>query len=558
MYDADFKAIVKEELREVLKDQKIKLSSNDTFLKLDNYMDNAEQLYSINPYFYDRSGIWWMWKTDHWEITDETDMGNLLDTKLGFYGQTVAGGVKNNYLEAMRRVGRGHQPKDAPERWIQFKEKAFSLRSGKIYPVQPNYFFCNPIPWEIGKSSETPTMDRLFKEWVGEEYVQTLYEVLAYCCFTKYPIQVLICLYGIGRNGKGCYLRLLAKFIGIENMCATDLDLIAGKNRSRFETSKMFKKLVCQMGETNFGILESSNTIKQLTGGDLMNYELKGKNGFTGYNYAKLIIASNSLPSTQDTSDGFYRRWTIIDFPNIFSEGKDIIENIPDQEYRNLAKKATEMLPGILDRGYLAKQGTIEDRKKKYTMASNPLMIFLSKYCEWHPTNFCRYSTVFAAYCKYLTTNKRRVVCSSEFGRALAAEGIELLRGHRNHRGEYLYDKWIMMYELSDEKVEKMSEIEGENLVGSADSVNSASFPTPESYIGDEVGNNELPTLFTLSSKEKCSQVDLYTKEELVEDSPPLYMKCHICGSDPCVGYDNSPSGKGRPICNGCKTYNGV
>ena len=75
------------------------------------------------------------------------------------------------------------------------------------------------------------------------------------------------------------------------------------------------------MGETNFGVLSKSSILKKLTGGDMIGFEIKGKDPFDDYNYAKIIIASNSLPPSDDTSEGFYRRWNIINFGNKFVEG---------------------------------------------------------------------------------------------------------------------------------------------------------------------------------------------------------------------------------------------
>jgi len=85
-----------------------------------------------------------------------------------------------------------------------------------------------------------------------------------------------------------------------------------------------------------------------LTGGDKIGFEKKNKDPFDDYNYAKMIIASNSLPISQDTSDGFYRRWLIVDFPNEFEEGIDILGTIPEQEYNNLALKITKIVTGFV------------------------------------------------------------------------------------------------------------------------------------------------------------------------------------------------------------------
>jgi putative DNA primase/helicase len=114
-------------------------------------------------------------------------------------------------------------------------------------------------------------------------------------------------------NGKSCFLNLLKKFVGIDNITSTELDTLL---TSRFEITKLHKKLVCTMGETDFSEMTKTSIIKRLTGGDLIGFEYKNKTPFDDNNYAKILIATNNLPATNDKSIGFYRRWLIVDFKN--------------------------------------------------------------------------------------------------------------------------------------------------------------------------------------------------------------------------------------------------
>lgn len=412
-------------------------------LKIDNYLDNAKAFYELQPYFYDKAGIFWFWRDNKWGMVDDTEVERSLDSELGFMGQTVTSTVRHNHLTAIRWYGREKNPAPAKIHWIQFKNKAFSINSGNIYEVTPDYFFCNPIPHEIGETSDTPTLDKLFADWVGEENIQRLYEIIAYCCYPAYPIQTLFCFYGRGRNGKTCFLKVLSKFIGMNNICSTELDLIVGQNSSRFETAKLYKKMVCTMGETNFGILNKSSILKKLTGGDLLGFEMKGKTPFDDVNYAKIIIASNSLPTSDDTSDGFYRRWIIIDFPNQFPEGKDITETIPEREYFNLSRKVIDILPGLLAAGTFTGQGTIEERRNKYIMSSNPLPYFIETYCDNDAEGFIRYSELYMAYVGYLKQKKLRIISKKEFSSALTEEGYEIRRTTKTIDEMYQTDRWI-------------------------------------------------------------------------------------------------------------------
>jgi len=187
-------------------------------------------------------------------------------------------------------------------------------------------------------------MDRIFEEWVGKDYVKTLYEIIAYCLLPDYPINRLFCFVGSGMNGKSKFLELVRRFVGANNVCSTELDTLIA---SRFEITRLHKKLICQMGETNFNEMNKTSIIKKLTGGDLIGFEYKNKNPFEEKNYAKIIIATNNLPTTTDKTIGFYRRWLIIDFPNQFSEKKDILAEIPDEEYESLALKCVGILNNL-------------------------------------------------------------------------------------------------------------------------------------------------------------------------------------------------------------------
>ena len=288
----------------------------------------------------------------------------------------------------------------------------------------------------------------MFEEWVGKKKKDMLYEIAAYCCLIDYPIHLIFCFIGGGRNGKTKYQQLIVNLIGKENSCSTELDSLLD---SRFESSKLYKKLMCIMGETNFGIMKKTSLLKKLVGQDLIGYEIKNKNPFDDYNYAKIIINSNSLPTSHDTSEGFYRRWVIIDFLNEFPEGKDILKIIPKEEYNNFCNKITKILPRILKKGNFIYQGTIKERMKKYISVSNPFSLFIEENCIVSENYKVKYGELYSSYLKYLFKNKRRRVTRKEFGEILDDEG--LFREKNNFKGDdgiYYSTLWIIGIKLRD------------------------------------------------------------------------------------------------------------
>jgi putative DNA primase/helicase len=418
-------------------------------LRIDNFLDNAKILYEKKPYYYDNSNIWWLWEENRWKITDDIEMEIMLDSVLGFQGQTISSSIRKNHLQAMKWVGRQNKPKDAPLKWVQFKDKAFSIESGNIYEVTKDFFFTNPIPYDIGTSEETPIMDSLFDAWVGKENIALLYEIIAYCTYRDYPIHRIFCLVGSGSNGKSRFLALIRKFLGEGNFCSTELDCLID---SRFEGFKLYKKLGCIMGETNFGVMSKTSMLKKLSGQDSIGIEKKGKDPFDMENYAKLLISSNSLPSSLDTSDGFYRRFLIIKFPNQFSEGNDILETIPKIEYNNLCLKIKNLLPKLLNSGKFTNEGSIEKRKNDYIENSNPLSLFIKTNCKEGVELFSTYAEVYTRYSLYLLSKRMRKVTTREFREVLENEGFFIDKTTKIINGESKNGHFIIGLELKNDQ----------------------------------------------------------------------------------------------------------
>ena len=428
------------ELEKEFKDLRMK-ENRLNFAGLDNRLKLAENFYEQNPFFYDRKQLFWFWNTETlcYELIDETDLINMIDKS--FQYNTISSKVKGEIIEALKRTGRKNIPKDAPKHWVQFKNCVFDLVTGEKRESSPEWFFTNPIPHNLTERTETPQISHIFSEWVDNQS-ETLFEILAYCCLSDYPIHRLFVLIGSGSNGKSKSLELLTKFIGVLNVGSANLDKLTENN---FHTTKLYKKLVCLMGETNFNVLEKTDIIKRLTGQDLIDFEFKGKQGFDDYNYAKIVIATNSLPMTTDQTDGFYRRWLIVDFPKKFTEESNIIDSVPDWEYDALASKCAVILMRLYKERKFTHDGTIEDRKEKYILSSNPISLFIKTFYEEDVNAEIPYSRFFLEYTQYLKKLKRREIGKKEFSKVVEREGYEI----KHSTIKNITDTWILGLKLN-------------------------------------------------------------------------------------------------------------
>lgn len=391
----------------------------------------AEQLTDEKPIFYDKTGIFWMWNdtSKNWEISDEVDILNMIEAATG--KDIISSKNRTEIINSLKQKGRILIPKDLKPTWIQFKDKIYDIDNGENFLATPDYFVTNQIPWDISGDPQTPEMDKIFEQWVGKDQVQTLYEILAYCMIPDYPINRLFCFIGGGMNGKSKFLELLRKFIGTKNICSTELDTLL---TSRFEVTRLHKKLVCMMGETNFNELSKTSILKKLTGGDIIGFEYKNKTPFEDINYAKVLIATNNLPTTTDKTIGFYRRWMIIDFPNQFTEEKDILKDIPEEEYNNLATNCLIILNKLLSTRKFTNEGSVEERMKRYEEKSNFLEKFLDISIKPDTSNdgyitSADFARKFKSWCK---ENHHREMSDTSIGLSMKKIGYESVKRYFN------------------------------------------------------------------------------------------------------------------------------
>lgn len=415
----------KKSLREVKRQELLKK------LNIRNVYENVELFHEERPFFYDKNKLFWFWNKEEYQynIVDDTDLVNAVVKEIEVKG-IVSSTLKNEYLESFKQIGRNNIPKEPPIEWIQFKDQIINIETGDQERATPKYFFTNPIPWTIGESIDTPVMDKLFEQWVGVEYVDTLYQIIAYCCYRGYPLHRLFCFVGPGSNGKSCLQNIINKLLG-DNCSSSDLDLIL---HNRFESSyALYKKLCCMIGETNFNVLKNTNYLKKATGGDPVRIEFKNKGTFKEDNYAKIIIATNSLPMTEDKSEGFYRRWLIIQFPNKFTEKKNILKTIPDEEYRNLACKVIQVLKKLLKKREFKKEGSIEHRKKAYEDISNPIQKFIKEYTTKDYSSYTHKYMFRDAVTLYLEQTGQRVWSENDINSYMKGVYNDGRRGTENY-----------------------------------------------------------------------------------------------------------------------------
>jgi putative DNA primase/helicase len=211
--------------------------------------------------------------------------------------------------------------------------------------------------------------------------------------------------------------------MGNKNYCSSDIKVLSTND---FETSALYKKLGCIMGEVDASDLKNTNTIKKLSGEDPMRFEFKGKGSFTEDSITTCLIATNSMPTTPDKSMGFYRRWLIIDFPHQFSVKRDLIGQIPEEEFENLGRCCLNLLKEMQETNKLTNEGDLKQREERFEERSNPIMKFIENECEEDMNGKIEIREFCNIFNEYLKSKHLRVISPKVITKMLKEEGFEV------------------------------------------------------------------------------------------------------------------------------------
>ncbi|WP_037500702.1 phage/plasmid primase, P4 family [Sphingomonas jaspsi] len=181
------------------------------------------------------------------------------------------------------------------------------------------------------------------------EKVAALQEVIAATMFGIAPeYQRAILLYGPGKTGKSQVLEILDAMMPDNAVCA----LPPHKWGERFALTALVGKVLNVCGELPEDAMIAGERFKGIVCGERQDTEYKGKDGFTFPPMAAHWFASNHLPRSRDTSDGFIRRWIIFEFTRKVPESERILnfaEVVISEEREAIAAWAVDGLKRLLE-----------------------------------------------------------------------------------------------------------------------------------------------------------------------------------------------------------------
>lgn len=330
---------------------------------------------------------------------EETESIYFYDDKKGIYkpkGENIIGFELEKYFDGLSKTNivnevtnkimrLTHKPVatfDQHKNLICVNNGVFNLETKLLIPHNPEYYFLNYIPINYNESATCPKFLKFASEVVAKEDYPILLELFGFVLSKDYDIQKAILLVGGGANGKSVLLYVIKSMLGSDNISAEGLHPLCTE---LFSAAQLFGKIANISGDISNIPVTFTGKIKDLTSGcDTISAQFKFQQKFNFVNNAKLIFGCNTVPASDDLTNGYIRRWVILKFPYTFEgadDNKDLkYELTTEEELSGIFNIAIEQYYILKQRGTFSNDKTVDQIREEYVNLSDPVQVFLDKY----------------------------------------------------------------------------------------------------------------------------------------------------------------------------------
>lgn len=275
----------------------------------------------------------------------------------------------------------------------------------------------------------------LVQEYVG-------YTLMGSCAFQTGQVWV-----GGGRNGKSVLASIVQALH--HKPVAMRLDRLDGFDLFQIVGASLV--VVAEMPKR--GINEQQ--LKLLIAGDAVQVEAKFKDPFTYRPTAKWIVCSNHYPQTRDHSDGWWRRWQLIDWTEQIPEEKiihDLDRHIVDTELKCVLNWALAGLQRLLRRGAFQIPKSVADAKHEVRMMGDSVAAWADEF-DAKPSidKFSSKRDLHKHYVDYCEHERKTPCGDSEFFQRLQSR-FGKLKTYRPHLRQETRPRYISLVVSADPK----------------------------------------------------------------------------------------------------------
>jgi len=277
------------------------------------YNDLRMHFENTHPYItVSDSGNVYLWEDNYWQDIGIKYLDSFAESN---FDPSPTNAICNEFRGKIQRTNLRDHDWFEIEHMINFKNGVLNIDTMEMVPTSKDFGFKYSLPFEYDPTQKAPRFEQFMDEiTIGDKKTQqVLLEYMGYSLSgmdAALGSKALI-LSGDGSNGKSVFMDTLKFLAGDGNYTTLSMGREINKPENRYQLDG---KLFNISEETPTNAMVDNSIFKALvTGGEVQARKLYC-DAYSMKNKAKIIMACNELPSTQDLSFGMMRRLLIVPF----------------------------------------------------------------------------------------------------------------------------------------------------------------------------------------------------------------------------------------------------
>lgn len=219
---------------------------------------------------------------------------------------------------------------DNDENYINLKNGLYNLKTRQLEPHTPKFYSTIQFECEYRPDDKhKPVFDKYINDLcrdrdgkVDKAKMAILQEYggLLLSNVKVYRLKCCLVLWSLlGNTGKTQFINLLSELLGEDR--TVNIPIQNMNESSKFALGSIVEKRIISIGDQTSSEIKDSSIFKQLTGGDAIKCEKKGKQPFDYRFPGGIIIACNNLPTFSDDKGGhLFERLCIVPCTNTIEQ----------------------------------------------------------------------------------------------------------------------------------------------------------------------------------------------------------------------------------------------
>jgi putative DNA primase/helicase len=345
-----------------------------------------------------RNEKFYLWIDDRWQTTTEDKLRGIILKMIP--PRTFSTTKFNTALDILRSLAASPEP-TPDENVIHFAHGKYLIKESEFIPYKMEDHIISTFAADYAPGAACPRwllfLNEIFEnDNDRDKKIDLLQEFIGYSMTRSTRHEMTLLMVGSGANGKSTVLKALKKMFGDEAFSSLELSQFENK----FHIPALENKYINICNEVGYKNRFPEETFKAIVSGDTQFADVKFKRPYQFEPFAKLIFASNDLPTTGDTSAAFFRRWLILKFNRTFAKDKrdKYLSDKLAEEVNGIANWALEGLHRLNRVGYFTEPDSHKTELKRYRIENSSVACFADECMEVAPGDSVKYGWLYKEY----------------------------------------------------------------------------------------------------------------------------------------------------------------